>query len=246
MHPAVEAMIAEADEIASGNGEYFTLVERSKMGTYYSIYAEVKVGDRWYNLNPLFQREDGKLDVMPVISGRSSLRDAYDELEESRYQYGRPDTMSQEVRTVFYHNNDEVCELDLQIPTYKDFYNRHMFLVNYGKSVKSRVIEGRPTRYQGYAHKHSIAAYEIGETEEMGLWLTEEEYQKLPKKEQAEYSFYQWDGWDDWYAMYNRIVNRVDCMLSYFCCWADYAIKDADLDERCPTADYVRLIVYRI
>lgn len=34
-------------------------------------------------------------------------------------------------------------------------------------------------------------------------------------------------------------------MLGYFCRWADYAIKDADLDERYPTADYVRLIVYR-
>lgn len=34
-----------------------------------------------------------------------------------------------------------------------------------------------------------------------------------------------------------------DC--NYFCRWADYAIKDADLDERYPTADYVRLIVYR-
>ena len=57
------------------------------MGTYYSIYAEVRVGNKWYNLNPLFQREDGKLDVLPVMSGRSSLREAYDELEESSYQY---------------------------------------------------------------------------------------------------------------------------------------------------------------
>ena len=32
------------------------------MGTYYSIYAEVRVGNKWYNLNPVFQREDGKLD----------------------------------------------------------------------------------------------------------------------------------------------------------------------------------------
>ena len=34
-------------------------------------------------------------------------------------------------------------------------------------------------------------------------------------------------------------------MTAYFCRWADYAIKDVNLDEANPTADYVRLIVYR-
>ena len=45
--------------------------------------------------------------------------------------------------------------------------------------------------------------------------------------------------------VYNLIVDRVDTMLGYFCRWADYAIKDVNLDEANPTADYVRLIVYR-
>ncbi len=215
------------------------------MGTYYSIYAEVRVGNKWYNLNPLFQREDGKLDVLPVMSGRSSLREAYDELEESRYQYGRPADMSKELRMVFHHEDDEPYDPPLRIATYKDWYKQTMFLVNYGKSVKSRVIEGRPTRYQGYAFKHSIAAYEIGESDEIGNWLTAEEYDKLPNNEKLEYAFYQWDGWDDWYAMYNRIVDKVDCMLSYFNSWAYYAIKDANMDECTPTADYVRLIIHR-
>ena len=31
------------------------------MGTHYAIYAEVRVGNKWYNLNPLFQRADGKI-----------------------------------------------------------------------------------------------------------------------------------------------------------------------------------------
>ncbi len=29
------------------------------MGTYYSIYAEVRVGDKWYNISPLSRRENG-------------------------------------------------------------------------------------------------------------------------------------------------------------------------------------------
>ena len=57
--------------------------------------------------------------------------------------------------------------------------------------------------------------------------------------------YYEWDEYEDWYRVYNLIVDRVDTMLGYFCRWAEYDIKDANLDETCPTADYVRLLVYR-
>ena len=55
------------------------------MGTYYAIYAEVRVGNQWYNLNPLFQCADGSIDICPVISGRNWIREAYEELEEVSY-----------------------------------------------------------------------------------------------------------------------------------------------------------------
>lgn len=103
------------------------------MGTYYAIYAEVRVGNQWYNLNPLFQRADGNIDVCPVISGRNWLREAYEELEEVSYTCGRPENMSKEVRSVFPHEDDEPYDPYLHIDTYKDFYSRSMFLVNYGK-----------------------------------------------------------------------------------------------------------------
>ena len=120
-----------------------------------------------------------------------------------------------------------------------------MFLVNCGKSVKSRVKKDKPTRYCGYASKVSIAAFEIDEYDTIGYWLTPEEYEKLSDKEKQKYSYYEWDEYDDWYRVYNLIVDRVDTMLGYFCRWAEYAIKDANPDETCPTADYVRLLVYR-
>lgn len=215
------------------------------MGTYYSIYAEVRVGDKWYNLNPLFQGEDGEIDVCPVLDGRSWLREGYEELEENSYACGRPKDISKEVKTVFAHEDDEPHDGLFGINTYKDFYNQTIFLVNYGKSVKSRVVEHRPTRYRGYVLKVSIAAYEINEYDIIGSWLTEKEYEKLSDNEKKQYAYYEWDEPDDWYKIYNMIVEKVDCMLNYFCSWAFYALKDADLDERCPTADYVRLIVYR-
>ena len=79
------------------------------MGTYYAIYAEVRVGNQWYNLNPLFQCADGSIDICPVISGRNWLREAYEELEEVSYTCGRPENMSKEVRSVFCHEDDQCC-----------------------------------------------------------------------------------------------------------------------------------------
>ena len=119
------------------------------MGTYYAIYAEVRVGNQWYNLNPLFQRTDGNIDVCPVISGRNWLREAYEELEEVSYTCGRPENLSREVRSVFCHEDDEPYDPYLHIDTYKDFYNRSMFLVNYGKSVKGRVKKDKPNDTAG-------------------------------------------------------------------------------------------------
>lgn len=87
------------------------------MGTYYAIYAEVRVGNQWYNLNPLFQRTDGNIDVCPVISGRNWLREAYEELEEVSYTCGRPENMSKEVRSVFCHEDDEPYDPYLHIDT---------------------------------------------------------------------------------------------------------------------------------
>lgn len=120
------------------------------MGTYYAIYAEVRAGNQWYNLNPLFQCTDGNIDVCPVISGRNWLREAYEELEEVSYTCGRPENMSKEVRLVFCHEDDEPYAPYLHFDTYKDFYGRSMFLVNCGKSVKDRVKNDKPTRYCEY------------------------------------------------------------------------------------------------
>lgn len=214
------------------------------MGTYYAIYAEVRVNNKWYNLNPLLQREDGRLDVCPVISGRNWLRETYEELEESQYFCGRPDDISKEVKTVFHHDDEEPYDAFLSINTYKDFYSQSMFVVNYGKSVKSRVKGHRSTRYRGYVSKISLAAYEIDEYDTIGHWLTTDEYEKLSEKEKKSYTYYEWNEPEDWYGVYNIIASNVDCMLRHFGNWAERAL-DCNYDESHPTADFVRLIVFR-
>lgn len=36
------------------------------MGVSYVIYAEARVGNKWYNICPLRKNEDGRLTILPV------------------------------------------------------------------------------------------------------------------------------------------------------------------------------------
>ena len=145
------------------------------MGTYYSIYAEARVGKKWYNISPLIKDSDGSIKAYPIIDGKSFLSETYDKLKDDLYMCGRPADLSPELREIFDEDDDESYGCFAE--TYKQHYDNSMFLVNYGKSVKSRVKKDRPFRYQGYVFKNSIAAYEIGEQEEIFDWLTRQEYE---------------------------------------------------------------------
>lgn len=213
------------------------------MGTYYSIYAEARVGKKWYNISPLIKGTDGLIKAYPIIDGKSFLRETYDELKDDLYMCGRPADLSPELREIFDHDDDE--SYDCFTKTYKQHYENCMFLVNYGKSVKSRVKKDRPFRYQGYVFKYSIASYEIGEQEEIAGWLTRQEYESLSEEEKKDYAYFEWNEWQDWYGVYNDIVHRVDALLHWFSEWSSYQSNGVDYEDKYPSADKVRLIVYR-
>ena len=215
------------------------------MGVYYSIYAEARVGNKWYNISPLMRNEDGEAQIRPVMSGQSMMHDAVEELEESCFMRGRPDNLSDELMKIYSHDENETSENLWRGMTFGEYYRQTLFAVNYGKSVKSRVDSARPTRYRGYVSKYCMTEYEIGNSDSVGGWLTEQEYNALSDEEKIEYTYYEWNEWYDWYGIYAELVRRVDCLLTFFRDWSLYHIHDADLDERSPTADYVRLIVAR-
>lgn len=215
------------------------------MGTYYAIYAEVRVGNKWYNISPLMRNEDGEVRVQPIMSGQSVMHDAAEEMEGDCYMRGRPANLSEELKTVYGHEDHETSEHLWRGMTYGEYYRQTLYVVNYGKSVKSRVKAERPARYMGYVNKYCLSEYEIGSTDTILNWISEKEYLSLPENEKCEYTYYEWNEWDDWYGIYSELVQRVDCMLNFFNAWAFYHLRDADPDERSPSADYVRLIVYR-
>lgn len=214
------------------------------MGTCYSIYAEVRVGNKWYNISPLIRELDGQVKAQPFLSGKSMLHETVEQLREYSYKCGRPDDLSDELRTIFGEPDDDIVDPFFHEMTYKEYYRQMMFTVNYGKAVKNRVKKTKPTRYSGYANRYAITEFEIGESDTVCHWITEAEYSKLPEDEKQEYTYYEWDEYGDWYAMFVKLSRMVDTMLDVFCDWGLYNIHDVNLDERTPTADYVRLIVY--
>lgn len=163
------------------------------MGTYYSIYAEACVGEKWYNISPLIKGRDGVIKAYPIIDGKSFLSETYDKLRDDLYMRGRPADLSPELREIFNEDDDESYGYFAE--TYKQHYDNSMFLVNYVKSVKNRVKKDRPFRYQGYVFKYSIAAYEIGEQEEIFDWLTRQEYDSLSEEEKKDYAYFEWNEW---------------------------------------------------
>lgn len=213
------------------------------MGTYYSIYAEARVGKKWYNISPLIKDTDGSIKAYPIIDGKSFLSETYDKLKDDLYMCGRPADLSPELQEVFDEDDDESYGCFAE--TYKQHYDNRMFLVNYGKSVKSRVKKDRPFRYQGYVFKYSIAAYEIGEQEEIFEWLTRQEYESLSEEEKKDYAYFEWNEWQDWYGVYNNIVYRVNALLEWFSEWSFSHFTDCSYEDRYPSGEQVRLIVYR-
>lgn len=107
------------------------------MGTYYSIYAEARVGKKWYNISSLIKDTDESIKAYPIIDGESFFRETHEKLKDDLYMCGRPADLSPELRGIFDRDDDE--NYGYFAETYKQHYDNSMFLVNYGKSVKSRV-----------------------------------------------------------------------------------------------------------
>jgi hypothetical protein len=213
------------------------------MSVYYSIYAEVHVGNAWYNISPLIRQLDGTVKVQPVISGQSWLGEAIAKMEENLYKRGLPSDLSEELRKVYHHNDNEKIENFWSDMTYGEYYAQTIFLVNYGKQIKNRVKPNIPSRYRGYVAKHVAAAYEIGDIDEINHWCTTAEYEGLSPTQKKKYVYLEWNNWNDWYAVYSELVSKVDCLLSFFSGWCFYHILDCNEDDRSPSADCVRLIV---
>ena len=215
------------------------------MGVYYYIYAEVRVGNKWYNISPLMRDREGEVKVRPVLHGQSWIRQAFEKMADDCQYRGLPKDVSEELRTIFPYGEDEKVEGLWEDMTYGEYYGKTLLAVNYWAHIKGCVKENIPTRYRGYVNKYHLAAYEIGEEEDITNWIHPTKYEQLSEEQKKEYVYYEWNGWQDWYAVYTELVKRVDCLLDFFKDWYYYQVWRADWPESNPTIDSVRLIVER-
>ena len=74
----------------------------------------------------------------------------------------------------------------------------------------------REYEYEYYASKYSVKAFETGEIDEIGDWLTRESYDELPPEERKEYVFFRWTEPHSWYKTLSDIVTRAEVRLEDF------------------------------
>lgn len=215
------------------------------MGTDYVIYAEARVGDKWYNICPMRKGVDGEMVVLPIVEGRTWLREAVDELDEYSYACGRLPDFSEEIKSIFNEDDNEDAGYGFSEINFKEHYRQMMFIANYGKTIKKRIKEGRPTRYCGYVSKYALTEFEIGESDHISNWIHKCEYDLLDDEDKEEYTYYEWNEWGDWYGVFSKIATTVDVLLDLFTQWSYSELTDFSREDRIPSAEDVRLIVYR-
>lgn len=214
------------------------------MGSHYYIYAEVRVKDKWYSLNPIAKAYDGSIVLHPVYEGGSSLFNICNDLEDHKYGVGIPDDMSPELRSIYHDDLNDVCESWLPDTTWKRFYRQTIFCVRYDDAIAHRVIKDRPHKFSGYVNKRIIADFEVNEIEAIYSWLNQEQYDHLPEAKRQLYSYYEWNEEFDEYHTYRAIYERLCALLDWFS-YADAFQDRGDYYEEPVSINDVRLFVER-
>jgi hypothetical protein len=214
------------------------------MSTSYYVYAEVRVGKKWYNLNPLMKKPDGSSSLRPIYVGCSSFFEIYNYMEQHRTSVGIPNDMSPELRAVFHKDLDETCDGWGSKTTWREIYERELFIVPFSKGVAPRVKRDRPHMFQGYVDRRSITMFEAEEIEEINCWLDGDEYAVLTEKEKRRYRFYEWDEPYSEYEVFRIIYERINAMLYWFD-FADAFENRREYWDNEPSISDVRVIVER-
>lgn len=215
------------------------------MSTYYTFYAEVKIDGKWVGLSPYVKTHDGKFKIKPLIWGQSALYETYLEMTDATSaRCGLPEDVSKELLEVFHAPNEKTMDFwGKNEITWGEYYTHCVHTVDYTEAVVNRIKKDRPYKFQGYVSKCLIAAFEVGEIEDLGTWLTKEEYKKLPAKEKVEYAWYEWNNWWDEYGYRYDLYQKVENLLD----WYREEAMSLDSEYKYPdvVGSNVRIIIYQ-
>lgn len=183
------------------------------MSTAYYVYAEIKIGNEWKNLNPIIRDADGDYRLIPIYTGNSSFYDVFLDLESNLLSRGLPDDLSLEVRSQFHTDLDEKTDFWMRDCTWREYYSQCVFSVSYRPYITDKIIRNRQFKFEGYVTKRTIAAFEAHDIECIPEWISDAEYKALSEKSRRQYSFYQWNEYGDDYEIYSTIIRRIETLL---------------------------------
>lgn len=170
------------------------------MSTYYYLYTEIKINNKWHCINNKIQDIDkGKYELSTTYySGSYSyFRETYDKLES----IGNP-----------IDKNELSEELKEKFGTEKLQYETLPLAVSW-ENIKACIPPGRTNEYHGYVHKDIISSYLIKEQEDIYDCISIEEYKKLDSEEQLLYDYFEWDDSQGWFKYFKMIIEHVRWQL---------------------------------
>ena len=212
------------------------------MSTSFYFYVEAKNNGKWVCINPIVKGSNGEYQMVPLLWGQSYLRETYENMIETvGCHCGVPEDASPEILGKF-KPLDDLTGLNVGNGlTWREFYKHFVHAVNYDEAVRKRIKKDRPFKYQGYVYKHLIAAFEVGE-EEIGYWLTRDEYDAMTEQEQKEYAWYEWNDYDGEYGILYSIYSMVENLLEWYRQNALFTSKQYNYEDF--IGSNVRLIIY--
>lgn len=180
------------------------------------IYAEVRIGKKWFGLNPRVKDfSTGELHVFPIADGKSVLYEAHDRIVDTAFSVpGLPDDLSEELTQVLKTDSKDVIDELGRAITHREWLNRNCFWAKYDMTVRDVVRHAREHKYKGYVFKNTLSEIEDGGAEDF-FWMDQTEYDQLSTEEKHEYTYYEWENTSTWYQQFVRIYEQVEIMLQW-------------------------------
>jgi len=171
------------------------------MGIEYTIYTEIYVKDKWYNMDSYVLTPSGKYVLAPLLDGKSFVCRFLDNMGNAgMIEFTNLSESTQNYLLARAKDNGYDQSLTEKFEVY-DFFTM----------IKPKYV--REYQYEYYAPRYEVAAFEIGENDEIEGWLTQESYDELSSEEKKEYVFFKWNDRFDWYDTLSRVIAKVEMRL---------------------------------
>lgn len=180
------------------------------MSTYYFVYVEAKVNNKWYLISGRSPRiqDDGTVDFKPnetyYNGSRSYFSNTFDKLRDIG-TYGTFADASDDIKEIYKYAVES--ENDGRT-VYED-----IIFVKYGDFIKWADTEEHDSH--GVIHKDHIFAFENGDLEEL-YGEEHDDLKDLTEEERSQYSYYEWDDPFGWLAHFKDILSLVRPEITKF------------------------------